>query len=255
MLPLEVGIKANAIVLNRERPLSAAIGLCRDRLQFNLNPGVIHGNSPTGPRRKRILQSVGDQLIDDQATGDRIVHRQGDVVGANLDVNLAPTDSIGPKQVVDQRLHVLLEINLRQIRRLIQLFVNQRHGLDAVLRVLEQRSRVGILDLARLHPQQTGNDLQIIFNAVVNFLQQHVFFLQRRVELVLRLLAIGDIFDHPQAIERLALSIAQEGSRQQSVQKLSILAMEAFYLIDNGKLSRLPTVAYPPHRLPDRRDD
>ena len=44
-----------------------------------------------------------------------------------------------------------------------------------------------------LQTEQAGYHLQVVFDAVVNLLKEYLFFQQRRLEVSLHLLALGDI--------------------------------------------------------------
>jgi hypothetical protein len=56
--------------------------------------------------------------------------------------------------------------------------VYHSHGGDAVLAVVEGCKDFLVLDMARLQMEQTGDDLQIVFDSVVDLLEQDFLFFE-----------------------------------------------------------------------------
>src|SRR5262249_5041424 len=78
---------------------------------------------------------------------------------------------------------VVRERHLRVILRLIELLVDQGDGLDAPPALLEAAAVVDVIDLADLQLDQAGDDLEVVLDAMVDLLEEHVAFLERRGEL------------------------------------------------------------------------
>ena len=68
--------------------------------------------------------------------------------------------------MICQASEVFSELNPRQVLGLIQPFVDEGHGSDTVLAFLEHLQGLSILDIFGLKVEQTGNDLQIVFDPV-----------------------------------------------------------------------------------------
>src|SRR5437867_3850040 len=88
---------------------------------------------------------------------------------------------------------VIGEIDAGEIFVFIQLLMNQRHGLDPILALPKNLLGLGIGDRSRLEIQETADDLQIIFNAVVNFLEHHLFLQEGSLNLFFVEFAFGDV--------------------------------------------------------------
>src|SRR5208337_3172259 len=63
---------------------------------------------------------------------------------------------------------------------------------DTVLAFLDCREYILIMDMAGLEVQQAGNDLEIVFYTMVNFPQEHFFFMKRYSKRLLHTPAEGN---------------------------------------------------------------
>src|SRR5262249_34295683 len=63
---------------------------------------------------------------------------------------------------------------------LVEVLVDQRHRTDSISAIGEQLGDYGVCDPLRLQTQQTADQLQIVLDAVVNFLQQGILLLKGR---------------------------------------------------------------------------
>ena len=68
----------------------------------------------------------------------------------------------------------------------IQPFVYQGHRFDTILAFLERIEGPWIVAVLGLKFEQAGNNLQVVLDPVVDLLQQHLFFLERGPNLLLR---------------------------------------------------------------------
>src|SRR5437763_193335 len=84
-----------------------------------------------------------------------------------------------------------LDGELREVRRLVQLLVHQRHRANAVLRLREKLARLGIFDRAGLQAQEARRDLQVVLHAVVDLAQKRFLLPQRRLDQLLGAAAVG----------------------------------------------------------------
>ena len=75
--------------------------------------------------------------------------------------------------------------------------MNKGHRFDAVFAVLEQRQRLLVLYVIGLEAQHAGNDLQVVLDPVVNFLEHDLLFPQGLFELQIRLFSRCHIAGHP----------------------------------------------------------
>src|SRR6266699_6266594 len=71
--------------------------------------------------------------------------------------------------------------------------MNQRHGVNPVLALLEHLAQSVILYCARLKTKQAGHDLEIVFDPVVNLLEQDFLLPQRGADGLVGDLALRDI--------------------------------------------------------------
>jgi len=78
---------------------------------------------------------------------------------------------------------MLRQVDIPEIVGLVELLMNQGHGFHAMLALAQDPSDV-LRAVIRLEPQQARDHLQIVFYAVVDFLEQDVFLGERACELV-----------------------------------------------------------------------
>ena len=60
--------------------------------------------------------------------------------------------------------------------------MHERHRLDALLAILEERAHLGILYHVSLQVEEAGDDLQVILDAMIHFCEQDLFLLQGGLE-------------------------------------------------------------------------
>ena len=143
--------------------------------------------------RKRVLQRVGNQLIDDQPARNGGVHGQPEIVDRRRDLDAPRIDSIRTEQVIRELVDVRREIDFGEIFGLIQPLVNQSHGVNPVLALLKHPASRGILDGARLEAQKAGDYLKIVLDPMVNFLEKDFLFPKGGANRFIRDLAGRDI--------------------------------------------------------------
>jgi hypothetical protein len=76
--------------------------------------------------------------------------------------------------------------------------VDQRHGLDAVLAVPQHLEHGRVVEPGQLQVEQAVDNLQVVFDAVMDLAKQQLLLLQSRNDAVLSLLALGDVASHRQ---------------------------------------------------------
>ena len=79
--------------------------------------------------------------------------------------------------------------------------MNQGDGHNAPLHILEQGNNIVILDRRGLQRNQTGDYIQIIFGAMIEFAQQSLYILKRRLELLFGLFAFRYILGYAKAAQ------------------------------------------------------
>jgi hypothetical protein len=71
--------------------------------------------------------------------------------------------------------------------------VNKGHGRDPLCHLPEGLLRFLIAEYASLHLQEALNDLEVVFDPMVDFPQQYFFFMKSRLDLLLVLKVFGDV--------------------------------------------------------------
>jgi len=141
--------------------------------------GELNTNLSFAALRKGVFQRIGYQLIDNQPTGNRGVQRQVQPVELRPETNpLLAADAIGAEQILCKLPDVLRKIDLREIFRLVQALVQQRHRVDAILAFLEHLAHLRIGNRPRLKTKQAGHHLEIILHPVVNLFQERLLVTQ-----------------------------------------------------------------------------
>lgn len=95
--------------------------------------------------------------------------------------------------MVSQGVDVMVKVDFGQVGGLVKLFVDAGHRLYAVLGFLEQDGGVGMGGLAGLHSQEAGDNLQVVFDPMMQFFEQDIFFAEGAGELVLGLDLFGEL--------------------------------------------------------------
>ena len=70
---------------------------------------------------------------------------------------------------------VLGKIDVAETAGGVQHLVNQRHRMDTLLASPQRRSEKRVPGLVQLHAQQAADNLKIVFDPVMNLLQQNIF--------------------------------------------------------------------------------
>ncbi len=71
-----------------------------------------------------------------------------------------------------------MEVNLRQVLRLVEHAVDQSHGVNFILHLLEHASDFRVIAVQGLQGQHGADHLHIIFGAMVKLPQQTLLLLQ-----------------------------------------------------------------------------
>src|SRR6266850_3436927 len=157
----KIGRQAVAIVADAEQ----AIGLVRLT--------QLESDGASAAARKGVLEAVGDQLAGDQAQGDSQIHAEVELLMEpehNLDVSRLA--GVGAEDHRGEGMKIIVEIELGEVLRAIKFFMNQGHDLDAVAALAKVLERGRIFDAAGLEVEQTGDNLEVVFDAVMNLFEQ-----------------------------------------------------------------------------------
>jgi len=146
-----------------------------------------------------VLQGVGNEFIDDQGARDDRVDVEINVLNGYPRSNAPFRRTVGEEEVGRQAFHILGKIDSRQRFGLIQLFMDQRHGVDPVLALPEEVGRLPVPDVRHLQVEQTADDLEVVLDPVVHLLEQDLFFPQGLPDPFLRL---DSFVDQPRIFQR-----------------------------------------------------
>ncbi len=179
----EVRRQTDAVVFHAEAHFPFA------RRQRNLDDSL----APIG---ECMLQRVRNELIDEQAAGDGLVHREGNWLHLNRQLHDARGNACRLEDVARNGPDVVGELNTAVVLRLIELLVNQRNREHAITAFFERASRSLAVHFAELHVEQACDHLEIVLDAVVHFLEQDLLLFERRLERGLPLLVSSDVAGH-----------------------------------------------------------
>src|SRR5215510_716080 len=79
-------------------------------------------------------------------------------------------------------LNVSGEIDPRQLRRLVEAFMDESHGFDPALTIFEYLCSLVVANLRTLQVEETRDHLKVVFHAMVDFFEKNLFFLERSVD-------------------------------------------------------------------------
>ena len=130
-----------------------------------------------------VLEGVGEQLVEDEAAGDRLVQRDD----RRRRVDLQPhRRSQQAAQRFGQHARVVAKVDAIERIDAVQMLVDERHRLHALHAFVDQVARFCRRHLLALQAQQARHDLQVVFDAVVDFLEQGLFLFERPQDRFLR---------------------------------------------------------------------
>ena len=149
---------------------------------------------PAAVAAEGMLDRVGNQLIDDHAARDGGIQAQR--AGGDLDLggDSLRLRAVGGQQVGDQLSKVGVEVDVGQIGRLVEVFVNQRHGTDPVLTLPQATMRPPEFPLLEL--KQARDDLHVVLDPMMDLLEQDLLLVQRTAQGLLVLAPLGDVASH-----------------------------------------------------------
>ena len=75
---------------------------------------------------------------------------------------------------------MLAKVDRSQVLRTVKPLVHQRHGPHAVLGLCEHGTVFFVFNKVALQPEQTGDDLKVVFDTMMDFFQQCFLLLKRR---------------------------------------------------------------------------
>src|ERR1051326_1162373 len=142
---------------------------------------------------KGVLQRIRQDLVHHQPARHRCVDAEKRFISFDTKSDRLWVGAERLEQQVAEGANVFGEVDARQIRRLIELLVHERHRADAVLRAREDLARRWIFDGARLQSQKARRDLQIVLHAMVDLAEQRLLLPQLRLNQLLGTAAIGDV--------------------------------------------------------------
>ena len=135
---------------------------------------------------KGVFQAIRQQFIDNQATGNGLLCFDPDRIGLDLQGDAVARGGIRLEDLCAEPMDIFGSRNAAHVAGLVEAFVDERDGLDTLLAILEERAHLRVRHRVGLQIQQAGDDLQVILDAMINFLEQDFLFGQGGFEVPLR---------------------------------------------------------------------
>ena len=128
---------------------------------------------------KAVDDGIGDEFVQDQSQGCRRIRRRGQGVAGKLRLHVAILADQAVRQEAQQFLGDVRNVDVLFIV-MGQRLVDQGNAEDPVQALVEDIPRFVARRAPHLHAQEAGNGLQVILDAVVDFLDDrrldHEFF-------------------------------------------------------------------------------
>src|SRR5262249_28892226 len=99
---------------------------------------------------ERVFETIGDEFVKDEAKGDGRVEVQGSLGDAQVGRDPVGRGVVRAHEDADQAADVFRKIDAGQAVRLVEHFVDQSHGTNAILAFPEHSQRFRIADITRL---------------------------------------------------------------------------------------------------------
>ena len=148
-------------------------------------------NVPGAAVGKGVFEGVGDELVQDEAAGTAVSTSKA-ISSSSMSADAGDLSHMGLEEVRSQALDVVSEIEVREVASAGEAFMNKSHGFHAVLGVRKEGDILRVFEVVELEVEKTGDDLEVVLDTVVDFLEEDLF-VGERPGAVLRLLVLGDI--------------------------------------------------------------
>jgi hypothetical protein len=106
---------------------------------------------------------------------------------------------------------------------LVELVVDQRHGLDAALKILKNVANPWLINAISLQSQDARDHLKVVLDPVMNLSQQHFLLGNRGAQLRFIVLLHRDVLDFCHEDAGLAVGRAHERTAQQDPYGVALL--------------------------------
>ena len=148
--------------------------------------------------REAVFHGVGDQLVDDEAAGNGLIQNEFDRLHPAFKAGFAGPGAEGAGDVDTEAFDVGIVIDPGEILGPVKGLMDERHGTEAVLGLLQDVDFRLIDSLGFLHVEEAADDLEVVLHPVMNLLEQDRLFLEGLLEVIERLPALGYVFmgDH-----------------------------------------------------------
>lgn len=123
--------------------------------------------------RESIFEDVGEEFAEDHAAGEGEFDGELGVIGGDMDGDiLATVDGVDEHE--DEALDVVAQGELGELFGLVEFFVDEGHGEEAFA---EFDKGEGVFrGFFGLKVEEAGDDLEVIFDAVMDFAEEGFFF-------------------------------------------------------------------------------
>ena len=148
-------------------------------------------NVPERPSGKAYLRALVTSSFRMRLQGRRY-RRRRQSHRAPCQADAGDLSHMGLEEVRSQALDVVSEIEVREVASAGEAFMNKSHGFHAVLGVRKEGDILRVFEVVELEVEKTGDDLEVVLDTVVDFLEEDLFVVERGLELF-RLLVLGDI--------------------------------------------------------------
>jgi len=147
--------------------------------------------------RKGMFHGVGKQFIGNESGWDRRLKVKIDLLERCLQPDPAGVHLIEVEEVAGQASEIGAKFDLGKVRGLVETLMNESHRSNPVLTLPEHLDGGGVGEMFRLQVEQTGDNLHVILNPVVDLLEKDFLFPEGRLEPVFGLSPLGHIEDRP----------------------------------------------------------
>lgn len=122
-----------------------------------------------------MFAGIGQEFVDNEAERNGDIGQEGK--GGDISLQRNPRTGVGEtaNDGLGEWLEVDIDLDARERSMSVEHLMHEGHGAHASLAFAESFKHRGVLDVACLEVEQAGDELKVVFHAVVDLSKQHFF--------------------------------------------------------------------------------
>ena len=119
------------------------------------------------------MRTFHDEFVGDQAERDGLLHVEDHFLGLEIERNAAGDEGVDGEEFLREMGKVSGEFDLGEVGGGVERFVDMGDGADTAFGFFKGGEGFGVLRVSGLEAEQADNDLEIIFDAMMNLADEN----------------------------------------------------------------------------------